>query len=80
MTSKLTKSQQEVRDIRQARGVTVERTFGGKKYVLKGRAPTKARARMVATKIRKMGDHRVRVTPIRDGYGIYLRTIGYRGR
>lgn len=55
------------------------RKFGGKEYVLKGRQTTKAGAKQVALKIRRMGQHRARVAPVRGQYGVFLRDIGYRG-
>jgi len=57
-----------------------QRKFNGKIYVLKDRVRTKARAEEVARKIRKGGLHWVRIAKVKDGYGLYLRTIGYKGK
>jgi len=60
--------------------MTGQRKFGGKIFVLKDWVKTKQRAREVARRIRGGGLHLVRVAPINGGYGLYLRTIGYKGK
>ena len=60
--------------------MTGQRKFNGKVYVLKDWVKTKAKAEEVARKIRKGGLHLVRIGKVNDGYGLYLRTIGYKGK
>jgi len=60
--------------------MTGQRKFNGKIYVLKDWVKTKGRAEEVARKIRGGGMHHVRIGKVKGGYGLYLRTIGYRGR
>ena len=59
--------------------MTGQRKFGSKIYVLKDWVRTKPKAEEVAKKIRRGGLHLVRIGKVKGGYGLYLRTIGYKG-